>query len=409
MSAELDNWRAELDQFRDASIALAIGVFTGDGEPVYLNRGMSALLADAEPATRAFINPSFAQLFVTPGFEGLITVGDGYRVNRSIKAAVLRKAGQILIAGEIDVLELEHFNRELSRANQQINNLQRELIKKNRLIEAHLTELQRTQAMLVHAEKMSALGQLVAGVAHEINNPLGFVLGNVQSLEEMLEHLSTAYLSLDELAQPQLGSEVTQSIRATHDVDYLLDDCPALLRSTLEGLQRIKRLVDDLRSFSRLHEAARKSVDIRAGIESVLALVAAQMKKQGIELRIDFEDMPPFDCYPGELNQVFMNLIVNAMQAMEHGGVLRVSGRIVGNELQLIFEDDGTGIAPENLAKIFEPFFTTKPVGGGTGLGLAIAYSIVNERHGGRIEVQSTPGEGARFMVCLPTRTRSRV
>jgi PAS domain S-box-containing protein len=278
-----------------------------------------------------------------------------------------------------------------------------ELVRSKDSLERTLRELRDTQAMLIHSEKMNALGQLVAGVAHEINNPVSFVNSNLHSLRTSMDDFFTAYTKLETLLKGQ-GIEMenaAQAIRAQADVDFLQEDVGDLLTASLRGLGRVTRIVQALRTFSRLDEADLKVADLRENIESTLILARAEMRDR-VTVELDMEALPPIRCYPAELNQVFLNIVVNAAQAIEGEGKLTIRGRDAGKEVMLQFIDTGTGMSPDVMAQIFHPFFTTKPIGVGTGLGLSIAYKIITDRHKGRIEVSSTPGAGSTFTLILP-------
>ena len=411
MPPALADWTVELARARDTSLALAIAVFDRMGAARYLNQGMSELLGGATPdrPRHAYLaNPDFARLLEC-GDEGLIfsgwlTVSDGHLVTRTLQASVYRKADALLVMGEFDVFELERLGRELARGNQQIQNLQRELIRKNAHLSRALEELRETQTMLIHAEKMSALGQLVAGFAHEINNPIAFIAANLDSLGEGVAALSTAYQALETLAARSVTAEALTALRARHDLDFLLDDFPALLAATVDGVGRVRRIVADLQTFSRLQEAERKTVDLGENLRSTLALAASDLRARQVDVQLNLDALPPVECYPAELNQVFMNLIVNALQAMPGGGRLCISGqRQTNGQIVLCFRDSGCGIPQAVIGRIFDPFFTTKPVGQGTGLGLSVSYNII-KRHGGQITVESVEGQGTAFTLILPER-----
>jgi signal transduction histidine kinase len=220
----------------------------------------------------------------------------------------------------------------------------------------------------------------VAGVAHELNNPIGFVHANLQLLDEYVGRL----------LQPGLDPEKR---RKTQEAIAKL-----LLRSR-EGTDRVKQIVQDLRTFSRTDQAELQQVQLGDEIDRTLALIEGRLK--GIQVVRDYGELPPVRCYAGQLNQVFLNLLMNACDALDGKGTIRIRTRRDGDGVVLDFEDDGPGMPPDVLSRIFEPFFTTKPVGKGTGLGLSLSHGIV-ARHGGVMEVASRPGEGARFTIRLP-------
>ncbi len=276
----------------------------------------------------------------------------------------------------------------------------------NAHLQRTLEDLRQTQAQLVHAEKMTALGQLVSGVAHEINNPLGYVIANLESLQEVVAETALAaeefQAALAKHGPPGLKSTL-EAILHTRGIAAAFDDVQHLLPVSLAGLARIARIIHNLRLFSRLDSMEARHENLADLIEGDLDLVKRQLADQHIEIIRDFENLPQVECYAGELNQVFMNLIVNASHAMPQGGTLSIRGRMENEAtVRLEFEDTGTGIPQEIMAKIFEPFFTTKPVGKGTGLGLSITYGIVTNRHRGKIQVKSEIGSGSVFTILLP-------
>jgi PAS domain S-box-containing protein len=278
------------------------------------------------------------------------------------------------------------------------------LTRKTVELERALTELRDTQVLLVHSEKMSALGQMVAGVAHEINNPISFVNSNLHSFKQSVGDLSNAYDALEGLifeAGSSAEQEAARRIRQQAELDYLLSDVEDLLAASFEGLARVRKIVEALRTFSRLDEADLKIANIGENIRSTLLMARGELQGK-VEVQLDVDDLPDIKCYPAELNQVFLNIIINAAQAVQGKGLLAITGRDLGDSLELRFADSGVGIAPDVIDNIFNPFFTTKPVGAGTGLGLSIAHKIITDRHRGTIRVESAPGAGTTFIITLP-------
>ncbi len=260
-----------------------------------------------------------------------------------------------------------------------------EIAKLNETLEARVEErtkeLRDTQAQLVQAEKMKSLGQLVAGVAHELNNPIGFVHANLQLLDEYIVKL-------------------VEGQRTESDTERIREAITKLLTRSREGTERVKKIVQDLRSFSRMDQAEVQVVDLHEELERTLGLMEPKLKNN-IEVVRDYGDLPRVRCNPAQLNQVFLNLLMNACDAIERDGVVRIVTRPTQGGVRLEFHDDGPGIPAEVQSRIFDPFFTTKPVGVGTGLGLSLSHGII-ERHQGRIFVGSEPGRGTTFVVELP-------
>jgi signal transduction histidine kinase len=266
--------------------------------------------------------------------------------------------------------------------------------------------LRETQSALCQSEKLASVGQLAAGVAHEINNPLAYVLNNLavlrQDVPALLAVLDRYQFGREALAgaAPELAAEIAR-VEEEADLPYLRDNLERLVVKSLEGLQRVRQIVRNLRDFARLDEAELKEVDLNAGLESTLEMIGHEVKKKALTLQREYGTLPPVPCHPGKVNQVFLNLLVNAVQACREGGRITVRSRVEAAEVAVEVEDTGCGIAPEHRRRLFEPFFTTKPLGEGTGLGLSLSYGIVRE-HGGRIEVESEVGRGTLFRVRLP-------
>lgn len=265
-------------------------------------------------------------------------------------------------------------------------------------------QLEEVQNHLLQSEKMASVGQLAAGVAHEINNPIGFVNSNLGSLKrgvgDLLDVID-AYTAADGLlaAHPSIMASIAEAKHAA-DFDYLRADLPTLIDESLEGLQRVKKIVQDLKDFSRVDVSDWEFFNIEDGLESTLNIVWSELKYKAV-LHKDYAELPLVECIPARLNQVFMNLLVNAAHAIHDRGTITVRTGCNESEIWVEVEDTGRGIAPENIERIFEPFFTTKPVGQGTGLGLSLVHSIVTG-HGGRISVRSELGVGSCFRVYLP-------
>lgn len=279
-----------------------------------------------------------------------------------------------------------------------------ELLREQVLLQRAMDTIERTHGQLLQSEKMAAVGQLAAGVAHEINNPIGFVSSNLGSLKTYVDALLDV-VDVDTQAIAALASDhparlATERAREQADLDYLREDIPNLLNESAEGLARVRKIVADLKDFSRADDVEMQDADLNQLLESTLNVVANELKYKAIVVR-DFGDLPSVRCCATQINQVFMNLLVNAGQAIDDAGTITLRS---GHEAPFVWvevEDTGKGMSPDVRKRLFQPFFTTKPMGKGTGLGLSISRDIV-QRHGGTISVDSAPGNGARFLVRLP-------
>jgi two-component system NtrC family sensor kinase len=308
---------------------------------------------------------------------------DGGCVTADVSTTVIQYGGRRMIERICkDVSETASLREDLLRAKE---NLERKVDENRR-------ELRDKQAQLVHLEKMAELGSLVAGVAHEINTPLGALHSNIDTLVRTFAKIRAKLC----------GPDVHEDVREDPDLVRLLDAVDDLNSVNHTASKRIVAIVDTLRKFARMEESERKNTDLHEGIESTLTLVHHQLKNR-INVIKNYGDIPPVKCYPDNLNQVFLNLLVNAAQAIEGKGTITITTglRDSGDAVFVEVSDDGPGIEPENLSRIFDPGFTTKGAGEGTGLGLSIVNQIIKD-HSGRVEVESDAGKGTTFRVVLP-------
>ena len=303
--------------------------------------------------------------------EALRVLNEGLEQRVKQRTAAVELANQQLLANNI---ELKHLNEKLESAHTQ----------------------------LLQSEKMASIGQLAAGVAHEINNPVGFVNSNMGTLSKYIASMFKvfdAYAAAEARNDAKVFPEVAQ-IKKAVDFPYLVEDIPSLLKESQDGLARVTRIVQDLKDFSHVDESNWQHANLEQGMDSTLNVVANEIKYKA-EVVKQYAGLPEVECMPSQLNQVFMNLLMNAAQAIEQKGTITVRTGISGDEVWVEVEDTGKGISPEHINRIFDPFFTTKPIGKGTGLGLSLSYGIVQKHHG-RIEVKSEVGKGTKFRVWLP-------
>ncbi|MFA4968968.1 MAG: ATP-binding protein [Sulfuritalea sp.] len=343
----------------------------------------------------ALLAPPRYRKAIDHGFAGFKDTGTGGAVGTTTELSALRKDGT-------------EFPVELSLAAVRRENAWwgvgtvRDITARKALDD----QLAQAQAHLLQSDKLAAIGQLAAGVAHEINNPIGFVSSNMSTLDHYIQEISAvldAYAALGAAgAANETALAAVEELKQQKNLDYMRGDIKQLMAESQEGLQRVRKIVADLKSFSHVDDANWKWADLLAGLESTLNMVWNELKYH-CTVHKEYGELPEVWCLPSQLNQVFMNLLVNAGQAITGKGEITIRTGQRGEEVFIAIADTGSGISPEVRARLFEPFFTTKPAGKGTGLGLSLAYSIV-QKHGGRIEVDSTVGKGTTFTVWLPVK-----
>ena len=295
----------------------------------------------------------------------------------------------------------EELEQRVSQRTASLENANQQLLQNNLELKQLNQKLSTTQNQLLQSEKMASIGQLAAGVAHEINNPIGFVNSNLGTLEKYITDLSRVLASY-ERAEATTGTQLAEieAIKREVDLPYLLNDIPNLLKESQDGLARVKRIIQDLRDFSHVDEANWQRANLEHCLDSTLNVAWNEIKYKA-EVKKEYAGLPDIECMPSQLNQVFLNLLVNAAQAIADKGIITLRTGVKDKEVWVEIADTGKGIPAEHLDQIFDPFFTTKPVGQGTGLGLSVSYGIV-QKHGGHIEVHSEPGKGTSMRVYLP-------
>ncbi|TRZ94590.1 MAG: PAS domain S-box protein [Rhodocyclaceae bacterium] len=365
----------------------------------------------------ALIAPQRYHAVSAKAFEHFKATGEGAALGKLLELTGIRKGGTefplelslsaenfkgrwIAVATARDISDRKHGEQQVQAQGEHLEKVNAELVAAN-------TQLKDAQNQLLQSEKMASIGLLAAGVAHEINNPIGYVYSNLGTLEKYLADIFAVvrkYEAAEHLMDGHAEEiEDVRQFKAQVDLDYLKEDIQSLLAESREGLMRVRKIVRDLKDFSHIgSDEEWQWADVKAGLESTLGVVWNELKYK-CEVVKEYADLPLILCLPSQLNQVFMNLMVNAAQAIEVHGIVTLRTGQEEDQIWVEIADTGKGVAPENLARLFDPFFTTKPVGLGTGLGLSVSYSIV-EKHHGKIEVHSELGKGATFRVWLPVK-----
>lgn len=300
---------------------------------------------------------------------------------------------------------VETYNKMAENLENLYTELENKVLERTIELQNANMELKNTQAMMVHSEKMRSLGQLVAGITHEINNPINFVYGNMIHLKKYTNAL-IEIINLYEMFEDELSEEKRvelKSLKEQAELTFIKEDLPNLLNSCYEGTERTKNIILDLKNFSRFEEVVINNIDLKKEIDTTLNILHNKIKSKVKIIKYYDKDMPLIEGYGGQLNQVFMNILDNACYAVKEGGEIRIRLQKKENSVIIEFEDTGCGMNKEQIDKIFDPFYTTKPAGSGTGLGMSISYKVI-QKHNGKIVVESTEGKGTKFTISLPMR-----
>ena len=426
---------------------LRIVIDSMKNEIVSLDRDLIIVLANSSFSKQFGVNPRdvVGRPYFTNATDGQHTMGQEGKIHKMIKAVfakgnsqknliksidkngsdvyrqisylpILDEQGQVfqVVLVSRDITEERRKTEEIKSLNLQLMETSALIEAKNKKLENTLKRLEDTQTQMIQSEKMASIGQLAAGVAHEINNPTGFVSSNLKTLVDYQADIGKLFLkyhdmlSVLEKESGDLASgetiqsklEAIKSFEKEIDLEFVMEDMVDLIGDCREGTDRIKKIVIDLKDFAHPGEDKVQVTDINTGLESTLNVVNNEIKYKAT-VHKDLGELPVINGYPQQLNQVFMNILVNAAQAIEKNGEIQIKTRHRDGKVEIQISDTGCGVSEENLTKIFDPFFTTKDVGRGTGLGMNIAYNII-QKHNGTIDVESTVGKGTTFTICIP-------
>jgi signal transduction histidine kinase len=356
-------------------------------------------------ATSLFVSLSYIGLLLIENYQALLLFKESlqpHNITNSVASAYLGILWQRILWRSLIFTSVAFiwagFCSYMARFAQSMTNRLRSQLRNNQKL---MNEMKQVETQLIHHEKMASLGRLVAGIAHELNNPINFVHGNLPYLKNYCADMKEIIAACDQIPQEQKAAVEEQKAKLKYD--FLVTDLDNILADMEEGVGRIRQIIKNLRSFGRLDEAELKEASISEGIESTLKILGQYYGKDKIPVKLNLQEMPPILCYPGQLNQLWMNLLSNAAQALEQVNepLVQVHSELTDEHVLVSIIDNGLGIKDENQTKIFEPFFTTKPVGMGTGLGLSICHSIV-ERHQGKIWFEPYENGGTVFKVLIP-------
>lgn len=398
-----------------------------DVDRMAINRALKSAAIEANITEAASSNEALEALanenFDCALFDYMLPDGDGLSLLRDIRKAniatpVVMLTGQrderliveLLRAGASDYLSKEDLSGEslghVVQTSIRLFRAEHERLRAHDELEATHRELQASHQQLLQSEKLASIGQLAAGVAHEINNPVGYVYSNLGTLQKYIDNLFQmleAYEPLEALvAEDQQALKNIQALKLELDLEFLKEDVRDLVSESREGIARVKGIVQDLKDFSHVDEAEWQWADLIRGLDSTLNIVNNEIKYKA-EVVKEYTELPEVECLASQINQVFMNLLVNAAHAIEERGVITIRTGHKNGNVWIAVSDTGTGIDTEHLKKIFDPFFTTKAVGTGTGLGLSLSYGIM-QKHNGSISVDSEVGKGTTFTIHMPVK-----